>query len=48
MPAYDGKLSPEPVEHLLATYYDPCHVALVDLIEARHARFGAEWHIDCH
>lgn len=48
VPVYNGKLSPELVERLLATYYDPYHAALAGLIEARHARFGAVWHIDCH
>jgi N-formylglutamate deformylase len=48
VPVYDRKLSVAEIERRIATYYRPYHDELARLLDERHARFGAVWHIDCH
>jgi N-formylglutamate deformylase len=48
VPVYACKLPAVFAEQLLQRYYDPYHAAVAGLLDARHARFGAVWHIDGH
>jgi len=45
---YERKLSAAEVERRIERFHRPYHRALVERIEATHARFGASWHINCH
>ncbi|NUZ04232.1 N-formylglutamate amidohydrolase [Piscinibacter koreensis] len=47
-PIYDRKLSVDEVQRRIERFHAPYHQALIDRIEATHARFGASWHINCH
>ncbi|HEY4957835.1 MAG TPA: N-formylglutamate amidohydrolase [Caldimonas sp.] len=47
-PIYERKLSAAEVERRIERFHRPYHRALVERIEATHARFGASWHINCH
>lgn len=48
IPVYDRKLSVTEIEARIATYYQPYHEELATILDARHARFGAVFHVDCH
>lgn len=48
VPVYDRKLGVDEVQARIAGYYAPYHQALRQMLDERHARFGAVWHIDCH
>lgn len=48
VPIYDRKLPVAEVRARLAAYYQPYHAELQSLLEARHRRFGAVWHVNCH
>jgi N-formylglutamate deformylase len=45
---YDRKLGVAEVKRRIDRFHAPYHQALIDRIEATHARFGASWHINCH
>jgi len=47
-PIYDRKLSVAEIERRIERFHRPYHRALVERIDATHARFGASWHINCH
>ncbi len=47
-PVYDRKLSLTEVRHRLDDYYWPYHQALEQVLNERHDRFGAVWHVNCH
>jgi N-formylglutamate deformylase len=45
---YDRALPVAEVETRIARYHRPYHAALQDMLEERHRRFGAVWHINAH
>ena len=47
-PLYARKLAAAEIRARIEHYYLPYHAALAALLDARHAAFGAVWHIDCH
>ena len=47
-PLYARKLTAAEIRARIEHYYLPYHAALAGLLDARHAAFGAVWHIDCH
>ncbi|MGE4528930.1 MAG: N-formylglutamate amidohydrolase [Rhodospirillaceae bacterium] len=47
-PIYDRKLSVAECEARIARYHAPYHAALQRLLNARHAAFGAVYHVNCH
>ena len=47
-PMYDRKLTAAEVQRRIERWYQPYHDALSREIDARHAAFGAVWHINCH
>jgi N-formylglutamate deformylase len=47
-PMYSAPLPVAAVYHRLQHYYLPYHQRLRQLLDQRHAEFGAVWHIDCH
>lgn len=47
-PIYDRKLSVAEVASRIERCHAPYHRALLDRIDATHARFGASYHINCH
>jgi len=48
VPIYGRKLSVAEVKRRIEHYYLPYHRALAELLDARHARFGQVWHLNCH
>lgn len=48
LPVYDRKLSVAEIEARIARYYRPYHDELAAILDARHRRFGAVFHVDCH
>jgi N-formylglutamate deformylase len=48
IPVYDRKLSVAEIKARIDAYYGPYHEALAAILDARHARFGAVFHVDCH
>ncbi|MEQ9813263.1 MAG: N-formylglutamate amidohydrolase [Azospirillaceae bacterium] len=48
VPMYAGPLPAAEVRAMVERYWQPYHAALEALLDARHARFGAVWHLDCH
>lgn len=48
VPMYDRRLSVAEVQARIDRYYAPYHAALTTLLDARHTRFGAVFHVDCH
>jgi N-formylglutamate deformylase len=47
-PMYARKLTSAEVQRRIERCYRPYHAALEALLDARHARFGVVWHLDCH
>jgi N-formylglutamate deformylase len=47
-PIYARKLTVAEIERRIEHVHRPYHRALIERIEATHARFGASWHINCH
>lgn len=47
-PMYRRRLTADELRHRIDRYYAPYHQALGALLDARHAEFGAVWHLDCH
>jgi N-formylglutamate deformylase len=47
-PIYDRKLSVAELLHRIASYHQPYHQALRQLLDAAHARHGVVHHINCH
>jgi N-formylglutamate deformylase len=47
-PMYARKLTSAEVQRRIERCYRPYHAALAALLDARHRRFGAVWHLDCH
>jgi N-formylglutamate deformylase len=47
-PIYGRKLTVDEVLGRIARCHTPYHQAIVERIEATHARFGASYHINCH
>lgn len=47
-PMYARKLTASEVQQRIERWYLPYHAALQAELDARHARFGAVWHINCH
>mgnify|MGYP000005465181 CR=1 FL=1 len=45
---YAAPLPAAEVRAMVERYWRPYHDALQALLDARHARFGAVWHLDCH
>jgi N-formylglutamate deformylase len=48
VPMYARKLTSAEVMARIDRYWQPYHSELESLIDARHHRFGAVWHINCH
>ena len=48
VPLYARKLSAAELRGRIDRYYAPYHAELDAIIDARHRRFGAVWHVDCH
>jgi N-formylglutamate deformylase len=48
VPMYARKLTSTEVMARIDHYWRPYHSELESLIDARHRRFGAVWHINCH
>ncbi|HEY4138566.1 MAG TPA: N-formylglutamate amidohydrolase [Casimicrobiaceae bacterium] len=48
VPLYARKLSAAELRGRIDRYYAPYHGELDAIIDARHRRFGAVWHVDCH
>ena len=48
VPMYARKLTSAEVIARIERYWRPYHSELESLINARHGRFGAVWHINCH
>ena len=48
VPVYDRKLPVAEIQARIDTYYRPYHAALSAVLDDRHARFGAVWHVNCH
>jgi N-formylglutamate amidohydrolase len=47
-PMYRRKLTSDELRRRIDACYRPYHAALAAELDARHAEFGAVWHIDCH
>jgi N-formylglutamate amidohydrolase len=47
-PIYGRRLTVEEVRRRIAEYYRPYHDALAAMLEERHRRFGAVFHLSCH
>jgi N-formylglutamate amidohydrolase len=47
-PIYGRKLRVEEIVSRIERYHAPYHTALVQLLDAAHARFGQVFHINCH
>lgn len=47
-PIYEEPLTVDAARHRIETCWRPYHDALQALIDDRHSRFGAVWHVDCH
>ncbi|HEY4162799.1 MAG TPA: N-formylglutamate amidohydrolase, partial [Dongiaceae bacterium] len=45
---YDRVLPVAEIEARIARYHRPYHAALEEMLEERHRRFGAVWHINAH
>ena len=45
---YDRKLSVQELALRISQYWRPYHLALAQIIDARHADFGRVVHVDCH
>ena len=48
VPLYARKLTAAELRARIDRYYIPYHDELTTTIDARHRRFGAVWHVDCH
>jgi N-formylglutamate deformylase len=48
VPMYARKLAAVEVQRRIADWYLPYHLALEAMLDARHAAFGAVWHVNCH
>lgn len=48
VPMYPGPLPADRVRWRVEAYWRPYHDALKAVLDARHAQFGAVWHVDCH
>ena len=48
VPMYERKLAAAEVQRRIEHWYLPYHRALQALLDARHAAFGAVWHVNCH
>ena len=48
VPMYARLLSVADVERRIALYYEPYHAAVAAVLDERHRRFGAVWHLNCH
>ncbi|MGP1394640.1 MAG: N-formylglutamate amidohydrolase [Inquilinaceae bacterium] len=48
VPMYDRRLSVAEIQARIDRYYAPYHAALAALLDDRHTRFGAVFHVDCH
>ncbi len=48
LPIYDRALSPAECRSRIDRFHAPYHAALRRLLDERHARFGAVYHVDCH
>jgi N-formylglutamate deformylase len=47
-PMYARKLTSAEVRARIDHYWRPYHAALDEAVGARHAQFGAVWHVNCH
>lgn len=47
-PIYGRKLSVQELQQRIARYHQPYHLALQQLMQAAHERFGQVFHINCH
>lgn len=47
-PIYDAPLPVAEVQARIERCYQPYHAALMQAVEANHARFGAVWHLNLH
>ncbi len=47
-PMYARKLAAAEVHRRIERCWRPYHEALASALDARHAQFGAVWHVDCH
>jgi N-formylglutamate deformylase len=45
---YARKLAAREVQARIDRYWRPYHAELAAILDARHDRFGAVWHINCH
>jgi N-formylglutamate deformylase len=48
MPMYARKLTSAELRARIDRYWRPYHLALDEALDARHRRFGAVWHVNCH
>ena len=48
MPMYARKLTAAEVRARIDGYWQPYHDELSAVLDARHQRFGAVWHLNCH
>jgi len=48
LPLYSRKLSAAEIRSRIERCYAPYHAELASILDARHRKFGAVWHIDCH
>ncbi len=48
LPVYSHALPVRDLQHRIASYYDPYHTALSDLLGTYHAQYGVVMHVDWH